>query len=317
MKKYKILYFIKKMYSQLLETLEMRKYKISQNIFYKTNYPKKINKILFFLDNSYYAHLGDQFFFEPLMNNLNNSNFTIEVSPTKVMESYFLELGYTVNRTPNFKDYDLIITRSDFYNILKKVDNVLYFQTTNLKEKLCDTMIKQVYEVLKIDLNSEYTNKPRSISSKENKYNKILDPKRKYVIYSNYIDSGGFLNNNKNFEELETICKIKRKEGFKIIHIGSEKNLREDDKKYDYIDYDFRGKTSVLDLFYLISNEKVEEYLGFDGFLMHLFFITDKKVNVCIRNKLTQSRKEKIIKYVNPPFEGRLSNKIRYVGAKL
>lgn len=313
MKNYNILYLVKKIYVHIIEKIVLSKFKIDKNLFYKGKINKKIQKILIYLENPYYAHLGDQLFFEPLINNLVLNGYEVEVAPTKLMEKYFRQLGYTIRTKRNLEDYDLVITRSDFFEVLKKNNNILYFQTVNLSEKLCDAMIKQVFEFLKTYLDPIYPNKPNVLKFKQKKYNEILNASKKNIIYSNYLDSGGLLNNKKNMLKLEAYCKKKRDEGFNIIHLGSLKNKTQDKNQYNYIDCDLRGKTNIEDLFNLISDPRIEEYIGFDGFLMHLFLIYNKKVNVCVRNKITKKRKEKIIKFVNPPYKELEKSNILYL----
>lgn len=105
---------------------------------------------------------------------------------------------------------------------------------------------------------------------------------------------------------MEDFCLSKSKElNFKIIHIGSLKDKEMDSKKYHFVTLDLRGKTTVTDLFNLVGRENVKAYIGFDGFIMHLFFINFKKTYVKIRGKINKKSKEEILKYVNPPFKNK------------
>ncbi|MGL6099617.1 MAG: hypothetical protein ACRC0G_08315 [Fusobacteriaceae bacterium] len=311
-----IFYTLKKIKAFIVENQELKKYKLTNNIYSNIDFKKnkKIKKILIFLNNSYYAHLGDQLFFEPLLNML-NKNYDVVISPTKVMQNYFIELGYSVDLEPNFENYDLIITRTDFYSMLKNLDNVLFLKTTDLKKKVCRMFLEEVSLFLNIKDIGLYSDKPQKLLfSEENSFE--INKKDKYIIFSNYIDSGSLFTSKKNFQQLEEVC-IKRAQefGYKVIHLGSQKDKENDKKEYGFVDIDLRGKTSILDIFKIISNEKIIEYIGFDGFIMHLFFIYEKQMHVKVRNKLTKKRMDDIVKFVNPPFEMiDYKNKINYIG---
>lgn len=297
-------YTLKKINAFLLEKRELKKYKITNNLYFKGRLDnKKIKKVLIYLNDSYYAHLGDQLFFEPLLKTLKNS-YDVVISPTRPMEEYFKNLNYNVKREIDFKNYDLIITRTDFYPLLKNIENTIFLKTRDLNKKICKLFIDEVLNFLNCKIDCvNIKNKPSILKEEEN--NKlILEEGFKYIIFSNYIDSGSIFTFNKSYKELEKFCKKRANQlGYKVIHVGSKKDKENDRNIYPFVDLDLRGETSVLDLFKIINKKNIVEYIGFDGFIMHLFFIYEKKVFVKVRNKLTKKRMEDIIKYVNPPFE--------------
>ncbi len=298
-------YFLKKIQLFLLEKINLNQYKVNKNIYFKGE-RREIKNILIYLNNNLLAHLGDQLFFEPLLRSLKNKGIKVSISPTETMKKYFEILKYQIIEKPILQDYDLIITRSDFFYLLKEERNILFIKTTNLSQRVCNMIVDEVFKFLNLDINSEINYIPQNLNL-ENYENylikKEINDNFKYIIFSNYIDSGYMFNNRKKICNLEKFCKTKAKERkYKIIHIGSNNDKKRDKRKYDFIDVDLRGKTDIIDLFYLISLFQVKEYVGMDGFIMHLFFINFKKTNICIRNKLTQKREEEIIKYVNPPF---------------
>lgn len=299
-----LVYTLKKIGAFFLEKQKLEKYKITNNLYFKGNLKnKKIKKILIYLNDSYYAHLGDQLFFEPLLNTLKNS-YDVVISPTRAMEEYFKNLNYNVKREIDFKNYDLIITRTDFYPLIKNIENVIFLKTRDLNKKICKLLTDEVLEFLNCEIEDENIKDKPSILKDDINKNLTLDENSKYIIFSNYIDSGSIFTFNKFYEEVEQFCEKRAKKlGYKVIHVGSKKDKENDNNIYSFIDLDLRGKTSVTDLFKIINKKNIIEYVGFDGFIMHLFFIYEKKVFVKVRNKLTKKRMEDIVKYVNPPFE--------------
>lgn len=278
---------------------------------------KQIKKVLFYFPFRKYMHLGDHLFFEPVMKKLVKLGYDVYVFPSKNMEFYFRKLNYKLI-TPkiNINSFDLVITRSEFYKFISKLENVLLYDyiNLNLKEKICKDIIDKIFKYLNIiELINENDTIPSKIKIEEKKDFK-LNEKEKYVLFNNYLDSGKglniFENYNKKFEEKILILK---KQGYKIIHLGTEKERIKDKNRYRYIDIDLRGKTTVEDLFYLASLKNIKINIGFDAFIMHLFFINNKKNYIILRNKLISFRKKITKNYLNPPFKKRIKEKIRYL----
>lgn len=304
----KIIYFLLKLKIAIFGNLILQKYKWGKNSFYLGEKKEKYNRILIYLNNKYLAHMGDQIFFEPLLQILKKKNIKIDIAVTDGIKEYFKTLNYNVINDPILNDYELIISRSDFYYELKNYQNIFLIKTTGLDDKVCNVISREVVNFLNIEENyrkykiSKYENKGARVSNLIKKL--IEDSETKYIIYSNYIDSGSMFSNKKNFIKLEEFCKeYSRQKKYKIIHVGTKKDKENDIKIYDYIDIDLRGKTTVEDLCYLISQENIIMYIGMDNFIMHLCFIYNKELHVCIRTKGSQKRYYEIKKYVNPPFE--------------
>lgn len=302
---------LKRLFYKTLDKYEIIKNckKIKECLYgYKIN-NLEIKIILFYFPNAEIMHLGDHLFFEPLMNLLKKDGYKIYILPSRQMEFYFKNLGYEIfSRKIN---PDLIITRTEFLRDLKNKKNILLYDYLNikLKEKLCVDIVEKVYSFLdktkKIDkenikINYLILNKIilNEITCKFN-----LKKHEKYIIYNNYLDSGRMLNIFLNYEEkLEKKVMELKKKGYLVLHLGSNKDKLNDKRIYNFIDKDLRGKTTIEDLFYIVALDNIKINVGFDAFIMHLFFIKNKKNYIFLRNKITNKRKECIIKYFNPPY---------------
>lgn len=301
----RLMYTFLKLCNLIVGRVKLSKYRVSSNLFFIKNKDMNSNKILLYLNNSYFAHMGDILFFEPLLKFLNTNKINIDICVPTVMNNYFYKLGYSVKEDVVFEEYEYIISRSDFYYVLKNKGNLLLVQTTNLYDKLCYVIINEIAKFFDLP----YVEKKAKISKFTN-FNEINNifivgiekDENKYIIYSNYIDSGAIFFNSRKFKLLRLKCLELKKKGYKIIHVGTHKDKQNDKKKYSFIDIDLRGKTTVEELFYLVNLDNVHEYVGMDNFVMHLFFIYNKKVNVCIRTKGSKNRRKEIEKFVNPPF---------------
>ncbi|MDY2801780.1 MAG: hypothetical protein SOV59_11025 [Fusobacterium mortiferum] len=304
----KLIYLFLKLRLILFANFRLKKYKIGRNSFFLGEKKEKYNTILIYLNNRYLAHMGDQIFFEPLMQILKEKEIDFEICITEPLKDYFKSLNYRVIQKPNWNNYDLIISRSDFYYELRNKKNIFLIKTLNLEERICKTVCKEVINFLKLDIKNidKSISKIKIANIIKNKYiiDIINDKDNEYIVFSNYIDSGSMFSNKKNFERLEEFCKkYKKNKKVKVLHIGTKKDKINDSKIYEYVDIDLRGKTTITELMWLISNNNIKTYIGMDNFVMHIFYIYFKGVNVCIRSKGSKARKEQILNYINPPFE--------------
>ena len=105
-----------------------------------------------------------------------------------------------------------------------------------------------------------------------------MNGNEKYILFNNYIDSSAFRINKKMLKSLDDKAKeLKKKFNARIIHTGSQNDKKNDYKHYDFVDLDLRGKTTVEDIFYLLSRDNVLYNVSFDAFQMHVAFLYNKK----------------------------------------
>lgn len=207
----KLIYLFLKLRIILLANIILKKYKVGNNSFFIGEKKKIYSKILIYLDNNYLAHMGDQIFFEPLMQILKKHNVNFYICVTSGAKRYFSALNYKVVDKPIWEEYDLIVSRSDFYYELKEYESLLLVKTVSLDDKICNVISREVIKFLNIEENyrkykiSKYENKDARVSNLIKKL--IEDSETKYIIYSNYIDSGSMFSNKKNFIKLEEFCK--------------------------------------------------------------------------------------------------------------
>jgi hypothetical protein len=303
----KVISLVKKYINKYLLKQEIKKYKVFDNLYYfkKDN---KVKKILFYFPDYEFMHLGDHFFFEPAMRELKKQGFEVAVSPVKLMEFYFE--NYYIEKKESFEKYDLIITKAEFYDKFKdklKKHNVIFIDTSYpyIKEPICLDIIKKLYFVLGID-SEEINDRPTVLETFDGSLE--LDTNYKYILFNNYVDSGFFRINQKKLNDLnKKILELKSKTGAKIIHTGSKNDKLKDNNKYNFVDIDLRGKTTVKDIFYLLSQQNVLYNVSFDAFQMHVAFLYNKKSFIKFRGRFLKKNTDFIINYVNPPF--RVKNK--------
>lgn len=292
---YKILNFI--------FIVNFKKFQICNIVF--SNKPINIgnsSKILFDFSHSS-THLGDRLFFFPLIYNLYNSGIEIHISENDLItESLFKKLDNSLEFTKEFnkKNIDLVIVPAP--SLL-----ALYSEYKYLNLVICD-FLKVNERNIEDELNIGMSPLIKSVMPFRAAINltkicdEFLNIDNKYYIFSNYIDSGWFRKYFVNVNALEKKAVYLKNQGYKILHVGSEKDLNKDNKKYKFIDQDLRGKLSISELIQLVAKKNIIGAVTYDNFIMHLCGIYDKKTFVLFRGRFSKKNATKHIKYINPLF---------------
>ncbi|RLA06488.1 MAG: hypothetical protein DRQ51_09270 [Gammaproteobacteria bacterium] len=293
-----------------------QKHQVGGGLYLRRKRNNKIKKILFYLDDSDYMHLGDHLFFEPLIRELNNY-FMIEVTPTSQMRDYFEFNKININTTPDFADFDLIITKVEFLNFFKKSkQQILFIDTTfnEINQPLCLSLINRVSGFLNINNTKDKTGKPSNFAIKNHKIDCLLNKNTNYIIFNNYVLSGWFRTDRWQKNKLISVVKkLKTDYGHKIIHIGTKTDKYNDTKKYDFVDIDLRGKTNISDMFYLFSKKNIIYNVSFDTFQMMVAFMSNKKSWVASRHRIINNNTIFIKKHVHLFFKSNNVSLINYV----
>ncbi|MBF0564946.1 MAG: hypothetical protein HQK89_06870 [Nitrospirae bacterium] len=296
----------------------LKRYAVNDNMFFLGDRKllKGVKRILLYFPNNEYMHLGDHFFFEPLMSFLKYKGFEVKVITIKSMEFYVAGNGHVLGNFDDIARADLVITRTEFFYYawpLKK--NTLFISTfsPSIKKRLCQDIVDKVAAFLSVDSSGFYVrpsplaNCPETIS---------LDSDSDYLVYNNYVDSAFYRLRPEHYRKLDRFAgKLAKENGLKVIHTGSKKDRERDRKSYGFVDVDLRGIASPADMFYLASLHNVKYNVSFDTYIMHIFFIYGKKSFVLFRGRFTRKAHDLIVNYVLPPFEpeGRVEDLIEYL----
>ena len=304
-KKLNISYNLKKIVNKLFLNV-FKRFLFRSNLLFLNEKNITIKSILLYLPDEKIMHLGDNLFFEPLANNLTKLGFKVFICPINAMQFYFSDLGYKIANDTKLSKYDLIISKTDFYWRLRGLKNqILLIDTTSLKIKspLCDDIVNKVFDELKLKIKSKnFTPSLLNYPLDTSKFS-FIKKSDKYIIFNNYINSGS-IRSGVNHQKLiiKFIKNLKESTGCKVIHSGSRKDKLNDLNKYDFVDFDIRGKSSVKDIIALCAHKNLIYNVSFDAFQMHLFFILNKKSFILFRGRWLQENSDFIKNYVNPPF---------------
>jgi hypothetical protein len=310
-------YIAKKLFNQY-EIYKLKKYEIDDNLYLKNMCDQKIRTIMLYFPDYQFMHFGDHLFFEPLARELQNEGYTVYIFPIKAMEFYFKKLCYKLGNENLIESVDLVITKVEFIPKLLKLNNQILFidtATSEIKLPLCFSLIKKVFTFLGKNY-SDCCDVPSSIVGDGLNIKKYIDKEVNYILFNNYLDSGFFRSGKKHQNMIvKYVQYLKHYKEYNIIHTGSQKDKDTDPNRYEYIDIDLRGLTSIEDMFYLSSLQNIKYNVSFDGFQMHLFFIHNKKSFILFRGRFLKKNYDYLRNYVNPPFfyKGELSDLIEYI----
>lgn len=257
------------------------------------------NVFLDFSDRT--THLGDRLFFIPLINALVNKGFPVSISSKDNVTLELVEciVGVALKKGEAPSAHDIVIYPAPSYANLHTdyPDAVIVdFTDCEVTAKISDQLITSVNKLFHLNL-MEKKFKPLEAP----KFSPSDNPKRCY-LFSNYIDSGGFrkffVDENKLLAKAQNI----KKQGYKIIHVGSKQDRANDKKLYPFVDVDLRGQTSIAELIQMVQSENVIGAITYDNFLMHLVGMYGKIAYVLFRGRFTRKNREHHMLHVNNTF---------------
>lgn len=251
------------------------------------------------------THLGDRLFFLPLIKLLVLSGYAVSFSKNDKITGVFLDriLGITpvLIQSPSINDY-ILFPAPSYLRLKRKYKNptIVNFTDHNCPNKITMTLVDSVIKTFNLDVEiSEFKSIIKS-NSKSHLYQ--LDPSQKYMLFSNYIDSGRFRKLFLNQKKLIKKADYFKRNGFKIVHLGSIADLNADRRKYDFIDIDLRGKTTISQIIDLVELPCVVGAITYDNFLMHLVGMYGKIAYVLFRGRFAKKNIEHHMLHVNNTF---------------
>ena len=294
-------YYIETAYIRIKKLLSKSLYNGSVYTNSKRNFDDYKN-IIFFFDYPKYVHLGDQLFFKPLIGRLKNIKNNTFVFTTTGMEFIFSKC---IKKDIEEYSDSLFITRDDLLPYLKsRFNNIEYFLYNNMSLSINEPISNYIlskfcdyFKLINIELEiSDGDYLDFDLVSRD-KFN--LSLKENIIILNNYIDSGKFrLSSSRKKLLLENIKNNKRNNDF-VVHLGSQKDKDDDKNNYNsLIDLDLRGKTSIEDIFFILSLRNIKAVYCHDTFIMHIANIYNQKIYLVFRHFFKYNENlQKIIAY--------------------
>jgi hypothetical protein len=268
-------------------------------VFIKGRHTKFNNELLIDFCHST-THLGDRLFFIPLVQSLLNHGVKVKILDDGLFSKLYLSV--VGSELPNQSVSDLasvLIIKPSLLNKREIYPNSIVIDFTD--ERARNEISYQLVESMSIlfGISLEF----KKIYRKQvNRPVNFLESASKYIVFNNYIDSGRFRKFFLNLSKLDSKCIFFKKMGYKIIHVGSDKDKKLDGNTYNFVDMDLRGALSIVDLIDIISSKNVFGVVTFDNFIMHIAHIFSKKTWVLFRGRFSKSQYFHHMKFVNSTF---------------
>ncbi len=247
--------------------------------------------VLFFMDEPAYMHLGDQFFFRPLITKLTEHGVSVVVRPTPAMAPLFAP---HVAPLPDRPERWVIVSRSDLRPLIREQfgaeqPHILFNTMARAVDRPVSNYILSAFAdhfalpdlptpIRAADyLPADFT---PPVDSAVVQQVTALGP---VVALNNYIDSGQHrLTPARRDHLIET---MRREKGArKAIHLGSAGDKAGDERDYGgLIDLDLRGRTTLLELIAILSLKTVQAVYCHDTFVLHLANLYDIPARVSFR----------------------------------
>ena len=243
------------------------------------------DSIYFYLDYYRLMHQGDQFFFKPLFEQLKLSGFPVIAQPSKGLKFLFNSEKHIKSISKNTLFISSVLLLPHMKKCFGSTFDYFLFDTAALS---IDRPISNYI----VDIFSDYfslSNILNSVVAKDffsfslNDSLPILKSNNKYIIFNNYLDSGRYRLFPKDRKLLLESLKINKEEET-VVHIGSEKDMQNDNRDYTgVVDIDLRGKTNIKDLFNIFSMSSIVELYCHDTFVLHISNIFNNPASVVFR----------------------------------
>lgn len=249
------------------------------------------------------THLGDRLFFIPLIDQLLKSGYSVRLSESDDVTNTLI---VNILQSPPLEKVmplstDIVVYPMPSYlNFRGRYKNSLIvdFTDATTERKIAEQLIISFKLLFRLRI-APCGFISENITASSSDY---LIPESRYIVFSNYIHSGGFRKFFVDNDRLNAAAVAMRANGYKILHVGSPADALNDSTYYSFVDIDLRGKLSIEQLIKLISSKNVVGAVTYDNFIMHLFGLNGKPATVLFRGRLLKKNSDHHFKYINNTF---------------
>jgi len=243
--------------------------------------------VLFFFDEPLFMHYGDQLWFKPLIKKLADIGVRVAVRPTKAIAFVFTrhlddgKRGDSANL--------LVVSRTDLLPRVRRefgsAQEYFLFDTnsTKIRRPMSNHIVSAFSQHFGLDLSpvirsSDYLDFPVDSADRF-----ALAKHPRVLVFNNYVDSGRHRITGRMRRRLRDAVRAS-KEGAFVVHLGSRRDAELDRRDYSgLVDLDLRGRTSVQDLFSILSLPNITRVFCHDTLVLHIANFYDRAVSVVFR----------------------------------
>jgi len=264
----------------------------------KENKLAKVKTIVFDLRSNSFMHLGDYIFFLPSIQSFIDSGFTVYLKVNPSFEKIVEILGFNLINNSQDVTYDLIISRYELYYKLWDKPALLLDISSNLTKPICDDMFYSFSRLFNLTIYATIDYSRLVSQSSQEKMFRLINSVDDILVFNPYCLTANYMiNKHKMNLLLESVRLLVAQFNYTVVLVGTKEDKIQDTNTYPFAYIDLRGKTTVLELFSLVSLDSVKEYVGFDAFIMHLFSVFKKPSNVVFRGRLSLKKHKMLQKF--------------------
>lgn len=265
--------------------------------------PVAPRSVLLYFPDPAHMHLGDHLFWEPALRHLRDCGLRAAVLPAPAMRGYFESLGHPLAAPEDLGAFDLIATRTEFlFDPALAGRPVVFFKQKQPYpgRPYCQLLTEQLCQLTR---QPAPTDAPPPAPFRNPPPVDGLESGRRYLVFNNYIDSGGFRVFPADRRRLRAACAdLAHREGLAVLHVGSAADAARDRSDYPFPRTDLRGRTTVAQLFSLFALPQVTQSLSFDTFPAHLAMLHGKPATILQRRSWPRTEFLSVRTCFLPPF---------------
>ena len=266
----------------------------------------------FDFSNGRHVHIGDHLFLEPTIRACRDRGIPVVVAPIAPMRDYFTEAGYRVVSPAEAGKQDLRVSSVYMYDDVTRAERqrrYLYLNTIDhhITGRVAEHLAEHVVRAVCLDpVQPRIDGRPTLVPPGHT----ALDDQAigsKWWVLNDAVDSGWFRVLRSDRQLLADAAAEKRRDGFRIVRVGSAADLEKRPHQLGVEHLDLRGKTSVMDLFRLLRSPLVAGTISFDTVVAHMGIACGKDAVIHLR-RFTPAHQRFLKAHLIPPFSGATSN---------
>jgi hypothetical protein len=271
----------------------------------------------FDFSNGRHVHMGDHLFLEPTIRACRDRGVPVVVAPIAPMRDYLLEAGYRLGSPAEAREQELRVTSVYMYDDVARADRherYLYLNTIDhrISGRVAGHLAEHVVRAAHLDPATPFIDgRPYLVDPGPT----VLDDQPaepRWWIFNDAVDSGWFRILPSDRRLLADVAAEKRREGVRIVRVGSAADLERRPQKIGVEDLDLRGRTSVMDLFRLLRSPRVTGTISFDTVVAHMGIACGRDAVIHLR-RFTPAHQRFLKAHLIPPFAAGTAVDIQFV----
>jgi hypothetical protein len=272
----------------------------------------------FDFSNARHVHIGDHLFLEPTFRACRDRGIPVVVAPIAPMREYFLEAGYRIGTSEQVRQQELRVTSVYMYDDVppdERHERYLYLNTIDhhIIGRVAEHLAEHVVRAARLDPEAPpIDGRPYLVTPGPTPLDAVDPHTSNWWVFNDAVDSGWFRVLPSDRKLLAEAAAEKRREGFRIVRVGSSADLQERPEKIGVEDLDLRGRTSVMDLFRLLRSPRVAGTISFDTVVAHMGIACGKDALIHLR-RFTPAHQRFLKAHLIPPFAAGTAVDIQFV----